>query len=271
MSTTVNDSVELSIRHFVNAWRLMCAGAPGYAEELAHGVQYVFSGIPIPFFNVALVTEVGVSAETLKTAGRTACDWASTRGVPWLFVVTNETLAAGTGAAAALDACGMVPLMPLTGMIAQHVAPPSNMPADLQLMRPQDDGHCAAILDVNGLAYGMDLEAAKTILGTHAFWVGHFPALGLAEGTPACAAAVMMVDGYRYVALVATDPARQRRGYGELVMRHALALSALTHGDVPTTLHATEAGRPIYERMGYVPIAAHTVFIEKKFLTSAGS
>ena len=32
----------------------------------------------------------------------------------------------------------------------------------------------------------------------------------------------------------------------------------------PTTLHATEAGRPIYERMGYAPIAAHTVFIEKK-------
>ena len=75
-----------------------------------------------------------------------------------------------------------------------------------------------------------------------------------------------MVDGYRYVALVATDPARQRRGYGDVVMRHALELSARVHGQAPTTLHATEAGRPIYERMGYAPIAAHTVFIEKKFL-----
>jgi GNAT superfamily N-acetyltransferase len=160
----------------------------------------------------------------------------------------------------------MVPVMPLTGMIAQHVAPPSNVPSELQLTRPQDDGRCSAILDLNGLAYGMDLEAAKTILGKQAFWSGHYPAIGLVDGAPACTAAVMMVDGYRYVALVATDPARQRRGYGELVMRHALALSALAHGDGPTTLHATEAGRPIYERMGYVPIAAHTVFIEKKFL-----
>ena len=266
MSTAVNGSVELSIRHFVDAWRLMCSGAPGYAEESAHGIHYVFSGIPVPFFNVALVTDASVAAEALGAAGERACDWASTRGAPWLFVVTNETLVAGTDAAAALDACGMVPLMPLTGMIAQHVAPPLTVPAGLQLMRPLDDDRCAAIVDVNGLAYGMDLEAAKAILGKQAFWAGHFPALGLAEGTPACAAAVMMVDGYRYVALVATDPARQRRGYGELVMRHALALSALAHGDVPTTLHATEAGRPIYERMGYVPIAAHTVFIEKKFL-----
>ena len=266
MTTAVNDSVALSIKHFVDAWRLMCAGAPGSAEEAAHGVRFVFSGIPIPFFNVALVTDGNVAAAPLSTAAERACQWASKRGVPWLFVVTHETLVPGTDAAAALDSCGMVPLMPLTGMIAQHVAPPSNMPAELQLMRPQDDRECSAIVDVNGLAYGMDLAAAKEILGKHTFWSGHFPALGLADGTPACAAAVMMVDGYRYVALVATDPARQRRGYGELVMRHALELSALVHGHVPTTLHATEAGRSIYARMGYVPIAAHTVFIEKKFL-----
>ena len=75
-----------------------------------------------------------------------------------------------------------------------------------------------------------------------------------------------MVNGCRYVALVATDPTRQRRGYGDAVMRHALDLSARVHGDIPTTLHATEAGRPIYERMGYTTIAAHTLFIEKRFL-----
>ena len=266
MTTAVNDSVALSIRHFIDAWRLMCAGAPGYSEEAANGVHFVFSGIPIPFFNVALVTGTTVSADALSAAGERACGWASKRAAPWLFVVTHEALVEGTDHAAALESCGMVPLMPLTGMIAQHVAPPSNVPSELQLTRPQDDGRCSAIVDVNGLAYGMDLEAAKETLGKQAFWSAHFPALGMADGMPACAAAVMMVDGYRYVALVATDPARQRRGYGELVMRHALALAALTHGDVPTTLHATEAGRPIYERMGYVPIAAHTVFIERKFL-----
>src|SRR5688572_10050523 len=112
----------------------------------------------------------------------------------------------------------------------------------------------------------MDLDAGKEILGKQSFWSGHFPAVGLADGAAVSAAAVLMVDGYHYVALVATDPARQRRGYGELVMRHALELSARVHGHAATTLHATEAGRPIYERMGYVPIAANTVFIEKKFL-----
>jgi GNAT superfamily N-acetyltransferase len=183
------------------------------------------------------------------------------------LVVTHEALTTGTDAPAALAASGLVPLMPLTGMIAHHLAKSTTVPSGLQLVRPQDNDGCSAILDVNSLAYGMDLGVAKGMLGTHSFWTNHFPALGLAEGRPASAAAVMMVDGYRYVALVATDPARQRRGYGEAVMRHALEMSASAHADAPTTLHATDAGRPIYERMGYSPIALHTVFIEQRFLS----
>jgi predicted acetyltransferase len=75
-----------------------------------------------------------------------------------------------------------------------------------------------------------------------------------------------MVGGYRYVALVATMPDQQRRGYAEAAMRHALDSAAARHGDTPTTLHATDAGRPIYARMGYEPIASHTAFIEQRFL-----
>jgi predicted N-acetyltransferase YhbS len=75
-----------------------------------------------------------------------------------------------------------------------------------------------------------------------------------------------MVDGYRYVAFVATEPAHQRRGYGEAVMRHALDAAAAAHGEHPTILHATDAGRPIYARMGYEAVATHMAFIEKRFL-----
>ena len=76
----------------------------------------------------------------------------------------------------------------------------------------------------------------------------------------------MMVDGIRYVALVATNPDHQRRGYAEAAMRRALEMAAAVHSDALTVLHATEAGRPIYERMGYRPIARHTLYMEKRFL-----
>jgi ribosomal protein S18 acetylase RimI-like enzyme len=262
----MTDRVDLSVQQFVEAWRLMCQGGPRYDDAAAGGVQYTFSGCPIPFFNVALPTGRDISADTLRAQGRHACGWAATRNVPWLFVVTHEALDAGTDAAAVLDDCGLGSLMPLTGMLADHVAPPTNIPSELDLTMPEDDAGCAAILDVNGLAYGMELGAAKEAIGTRGFWKDHFPVLGLTAGKPASTASVMMVDGYRYVALVATDPQQQRRGYADAAMRRALELAAQAHGERPTVLHSSDAGRPVYERMGYDVISTHTVFMEKRFL-----
>lgn len=264
--TTGIDTVDLSIKHFIEAWRCMCAGAAEYADEAGDTVQYVFSGVPVPFFNVALVTGRNVDAAKLASTGQEACAWAAAREVPWLFIVTHETLAPGTDANAALETAGLVPLMPLTGMIAHEITPASRVPSSVQLARPQDDDRCSAIVEINSLAYGMDLDPSKVILGKQAFWEKQFPALGIVDHTPVASAAVLIVDGHRYVALVATNPAHQRRGYGEAVMRHALELAAHDHPGTSTTLHASEAGRPIYERMGYRPIATHTIFMEQRFL-----
>jgi hypothetical protein len=40
----------------------------------------------------------------------------------------------------------------------------------LVLTVPEDDSDCAAIVDVNALAYGMDLEASKAAIGSRTFW-----------------------------------------------------------------------------------------------------
>jgi GNAT superfamily N-acetyltransferase len=66
--------------------------------------------------------------------------------------------------------------------------------------------------------------------------------------------------------MVATDPRHQRRGYGEAAMRRSLEVAAERHGERPTFLHATGAGRPLYERMGYSAVATQTAFIERRFL-----
>ena len=272
----MNGRVDLSIRQFTEAWRIMCTGGAaqsrrgvegGHTVTAADGIQYIFSGLPIPFFNVALSSERAISSDRLKFHAEHACAWASSTGVPWLFIVTHETLKPGTDATAILDGCGLAPLMPLTGMLAEQVAPVTRIPDGLELTVPQDDAACAAILDVNGLAYGMELETGKELMGKRSFWADHFPVVGLTGGKPACSAAVMMVDGHRYVALVATDPGQQRRGYADAAMRRALELSAQVHGERPTVLHASEAGRPVYERMGYATISTHTIFMEKTSLS----
>ena len=261
----MNDDTGLSIRQMVGAWRLMCAGGPAYSSEESQGVQYIFSGVPISFFNIAVLTGSGISAGELSALGRETCAWAGPRSVPWLFTVTHEALEPGVDAGSTLDACGLAPVMPMTAMVARTIGPAPTVP-DLQLTVPEDDTACAAILDINSLAYAMDLAAGKPIIGTRAFWEDQFPVVGLADGKPVSSATVLMVDGLRYVALVATDPSQQRRGFADATMRQALANAATVHGEAATVLHATDAGRPVYERMGYSRIATHTLFMEKRFL-----
>jgi ribosomal protein S18 acetylase RimI-like enzyme len=156
--------------------------------------------------------------------------------------------------------------MPLYGMLAQRVGPVDRMPEGLELKVANDEAACTAIMDVNSAAYAMPLGAANDVWGKAAFWKDHVEVLGSVAGQPVSSAAVLNVTGHRYVALVATAPGCQRRGYADAAMRHVLEVSRERHGDIPTFLHATEAGRPVYERMGYETVANHVAFMDKKFL-----
>jgi GNAT superfamily N-acetyltransferase len=267
VSPIAHDDVDLSIGQFARAWRLMCDGAPKRSVARSEGVEYVFSGLPITFFNLALLTARGISSDQLKSHAREACGWASDKRVPWMFVLTHEALGPEQDAAALLDDCELAPVTTLTGMLAEGVTPPAHAPSGLELSVPANDAGCSAILDINGAAYGMDFAAAKDLIGTSSFWANHFPVIGASGGTPAVTASVLMTDSCRYVVLVATDPAQQRRGFADAALRRALELSGGEYGERPTVLHATEAGRPVYERMGYRTISNHTVFMEKRFLT----
>jgi len=263
----MNHEVDLSIRQMAESWRIMCSGAPGHAHETHDGIEYIFSGLPVAFFNLVLPTKQGISAEALTSYANDARAWSTDKGVPWTFISTQEALEEGVDAVAILDGCGLTPLMALTGMYAEQVAPLADVPVGLELAVPHDNASCAAILDVNSAAYGMDLAAGQAIMGMPSFWKGHFPVVGLIAGKPVSTASVLMADGCRYVALVATDPDHRRRGYADAAMRRSLEHAAQVHGEQPTVLHASDAGRPVYERMGYKPISTHMIFMEKRFLT----
>lgn len=266
MTKSRKADVELSIRQICEAWRLMCRDAPGRRVSRTAGVDYIFSGLPVAFFNLVVLTQPSISAAALRTFGEEARAWTVDTTDPWSFVVTNEALEPGVDAAAILGECGLGPAFPLAGMVATAVAPLAAAPAGLRLTVPADDLGCASVVDINSAAYEMDFGPAKAMLGRQPFWNDQFPVLGTVDGTPASSTAVLALDGCRYVALVATRPAYRRRGYAEAVMRQALENAATAMGPLPSVLHATEAGRPIYERMGYTTIASHTLFMDAMLL-----
>jgi GNAT superfamily N-acetyltransferase len=263
MPESPDHGVELSLRQFQAAWRAMIAPCPTTSFGHSAGLSFAFSGLPVPFFNVAFLTDRDISADALSAQATAACAWAASKGVPWFLIVTNENVAPGVDAAAVLDDCGLVPAMPLTGMAADVLEPARPLPDDLQLTVPGDEHRRSTIVEVNSAAYGMDLSSSTSLIASDEFWRGHVPVVGMIGGKCVSCAGVLMVEEHRYVALVATEPAYQRRGFGDAVMRHALDTAAQQYGPSRTVLHATDAGRPVYERMGYRPIATHTLFMDK--------
>jgi ribosomal protein S18 acetylase RimI-like enzyme len=55
-------------------------------------------------------------------------------------------------------------------------------------------------------------------------------------------------------------PERQHRGYGEAVMRYAVAQAQKEHGVERSILQSTPAGLHLYQRMGYRTVTRVSVY-----------
>ncbi len=114
---------------------------------------------------------------------------------------------------------------------------------------------------LNAMAYGMPVESDRggdfneAIFGPEAYGV-----VGRLEGKPVTCGATFVVDERLYVGYVATLPEHQRRGYAEAVMRRSLEEAARERGWRRSVLHATEAGRPVYAKMGHRGVEQYTLY-----------
>jgi len=111
--------------------------------------------------------------------------------------------------------------------------------------------HFSAVVQRGFDEQGPEGEAPKLSFGPSLLedararlWIGR-------EGDRAVsAAAAFVADGINNVTLVATVPEAQRRGYGSALTWRA----TLADPSLPSVLFASDAGRPVYERMGYIAL-----------------
>lgn len=80
--------------------------------------------------------------------------------------------------------------------------------------------------------------------------------LGFVENEPVAAASAWAAHGIVNVSLVATLPQERRKGYGEALTWAASRLDPA----LPAMLLSSDDGRPVYERMGYLPLQRVTLW-----------
>ncbi len=101
---------------------------------------------------------------------------------------------------------------------------------------------------LNDRAYGYDGSFARALEGASRDRFTTYVAD--LHGRPASCLLTLEVEGDCHVTLVATLPEARGRGLAGALLCHALA-DARERGLETTSLVATKAGRPLYERLGY--------------------
>ncbi|MGI5117913.1 GNAT family N-acetyltransferase [Marinactinospora thermotolerans] len=250
------ESIE-SMEQLAVAWRAMVLDRDADADVRdLPGIAVRWADCRFAFWNCVTLTEVGADGALLEQRLGQAADIMRAKGHAgflWLFEdLLDEEARAGMRAAA--ERAGLRYAFSGAGMAGDLLPIPEPFHPDLTFERVGTDEQLRAYADLNSRAYGFPLEDGRDGLLGSALWKERAHAyLGLRDGVAVSCAATVEADGRLFVALVATAPEWQRRGYAEAVTRKALYEGARATGLTRATLHATAAGAPVYPRIGFEP------------------
>ncbi len=206
--------------------------------------------MPFDWFNQVLVERDDAKASDLLAAAGLA-----SRGADGPIVRLRD----GTDdrfipdlARAGWIAAGAAPMTP--GMVAfpiDHLPTVASNPRGFQIRRVTDaagvEDHRAVVTDGFGSAPSVAIETTGLgLLGTPecAIYVGY------ADGLPVTSGLGWRSGRTIGVYAISTVPAARRRGYGE-AMTVRIATDGIAAGCDVAALQASEAGRSIYERLGF--------------------
>jgi GNAT superfamily N-acetyltransferase len=253
MSMCLSEIVESNVQ-FASVWKVLIQNGPQTDLTDRPGITVCWADSPFPFWNALFLTEQLTSADILRDRIADATTYMHSKQYGGLLYLCEDYL---TGAAK--DSLQEILVdeklefaLPLTGMVGDILPFTTTVNPFLSFRRASNEQILQDFADMNSEAYGFPLEAGRAGLAGSLFWKeSAFAYVGYVDNRPVSAAAAIVNDGLLYLALVATRPEFQRRGFAETTIRHALSEAYKKTGLQRTLLHATDAGAPVYQRLGY--------------------
>jgi GNAT superfamily N-acetyltransferase len=251
----LNAEIVESNEQYISIWKVLAGDRAGADLIDKAGIAVCWAESPFPFWNALFLTERMADAAHLRQRLRTAAEYMRARQHPGLVYVCEDYLRdeARLNLDTAVRDAGLEFSLDVFGMVADIL--PFDRPAshpELRFERATDEEALRAYADINSEGYGFPLEAGRAGLEGSALWKERgFAYIGYLDGKAVSTAAAFENEGQLYLALVATRPDMQRRGFGEATVRRALEAAHEATGLRRTSLHATRAGSPVYERVGY--------------------
>jgi GNAT superfamily N-acetyltransferase len=244
------------------SFRVLAAGrGRGDVREL-RGVSIASAGVTFQMFNAAFLSERVQSERDLAQRILLASLHFEQRAQEWAYWVCEDWMDARTRKRSRklFDQYGLRHSVDLPGMVAERLHAPTRPLPRLKIRRVTDGPTRDAFCWIGSSCFNVPLSWFREVFEQETLWRRFTGYVGYHEEEPVSTAAVVVGAGVAGVYNVATLPGSQRRGYGEAIMRHALAEAHRQHGIENTILQSTAAGYRLYERMGYRTVTSVAVY-----------
>jgi ribosomal protein S18 acetylase RimI-like enzyme len=251
-----NTELAESLHQFITIWKKIGRPFPRVDQTDRPGLAITWPDTQFPFYNALFLTGQLTDAQILLDRVQEAAAYMRARANGGWFVVCLDNVrgAAKESLPTILDQAKFVQAIPITGM-AGNILPleASGHPA-LRFERIFDHSTIQEFAQINCVSYDLPPETSLSLIKEQTLWHEHAYGFVAYEGDkPVSTAAVIINEGRLILFMVATMPEARRKGYGEAVVRHALQTAHEATDIRRTVLHATEAGYPLYLRLGYHP------------------
>ena len=241
-------------------WRLageaiavLLRAAPGYEARLTQQTSLILSGEPVADFNLAIIDAGPQSEDWLLQFGQVIQE----RNLPMIVLLTPEVSdqLAPVAATLSLQKAGQMPLM------TYH---PSDTPAahgNYQIERVESEQGLHEVSRVLANAFELPLESVDRVLATMLLH-GHGMDIFLARENGDTISTVQSTHAGDIVGIWAmgTLSEHQRKGVGRALLDYVIAYH-YARGARLFYLLATEAGKPLYERIGFQTISEAAVWV----------
>lgn len=259
---TVSVNFEVVAGNLRESFRTIAASrGPGEVREL-RGVSIAAAGVAFQMFNSAFLSApVATETELAQRIFLPALHF-DTRGLEWSYWVCEDWIAPGPRKRSRrlFEKHGLRHSVDLPGMVAERLAPPVKPLPALDVCRVRSGATREAFCAIGSFCFHVPPAWFNEVFDSPSVWQRFASYVGYADGEPVSTAAIVVGAGALGVYNVATMPGHQRRGYGEAVMRHALADARERYGIERTVLQSTPAGFHLYQRMGYQTVTTISVY-----------
>ncbi|HTS27290.1 MAG TPA: GNAT family N-acetyltransferase [Bryobacteraceae bacterium] len=234
---------------------------PGEIREFS-GVSIAAAGVTFQMFNAAFLSGPVANETELTQRILLPALHFDTRGMEWAYWVCEDWLEprARRRSRQVFERHGLRHSVDLPGMVAESIRPPVKPLPRLDVRRVCDAATRDAFCAIGSVCFHVPITWFREVFDCDTVWENFAGYVGYVNHEPVSTTAVVMGGGALGVYNVATMPGHQRRGYGEAVMRQALADTQRRKGLERVILQSTPAGYRLYERMGFRTVTSVAVY-----------